>query len=347
VRAARVESSAVASTSLRFGDFTIDVTSNDARLVARLNKYYRHFVAASANGHRPTLKLHAVLGAVAPPSIQLKPWGTKGKESFADVGKRRVIRKDRTGSLIYLEEDQWQIAGDLQREFSQLLNLICAGYGVWQLDQSNGAMLHASAAISHGKAIAIVGQSGSGKSSVTVRLLESGFDYLTNDRLIIESAGGKSVGHGLPKLPRVNPGTLLASDRTRSLVSPDAREAYAQLAPDKLWQVEDKYDLDVSEALKRRWLLSAPLACLLFLNWRGDSSPTFQRLSRDEIVDDLRTTAKSFGPFDRKLSHRADSALLELARTTPVYRVSGRADPSALAAEIARRGLDAFARGKL
>jgi HprK-related kinase B len=323
----------------RFNDFTVLVTSDDPRLVARLSTYYRQFsVDGGSSGNE--LTVHASMASEAPPKIELTPWGTKGKESFADVAGRRIIRKDRTGSLIDLGGTRWRIAGDLQREFSQLLNLICAGYGVWQLDRSDGAMFHASAAVSGGQAIAIVGQSGAGKSSVTVRLLEHGFDYLTNDRLIVESRRGRTFAHGLPKLPRVNPGTLLASERTRKLVDAGLQEEYARLKPEQLWAVENKHDLDVSEALQRRWLLSAPLSCLLILHWRGESGPQFQRLNADAAVEELRAAAKSFGPFDRKLSKRSDRAVLALAQQVPVYRVSGRTDPSGLAAEIARRGLE-------
>ncbi len=324
---------------IRFGEFAIDVVSEDERLIARLNSYYSNFAPTNGSVKKPVRLLHAVVGHEAvPSSVELVPWGTKGKESYCDIGSRRLIRKDRTGALIVLGGATWRMTGDLHREFSQLLNVICSADGVWLLEQTGGAMFHASAAVQGGKAIAIIGQSGSGKSSVTVRLLEHGFDFLTNDRLMVSSRRGRVVADGLPKLPRVNPGTLLASKHTRHVVDAKSRKAYERLKPADLWMIEEKHDLDVRKTLRRRWLLSAPLACALVLDWRGDGPTTLQRLSAGGAVDAIRATTKSFGPFDKRLGMRSDSALLELAQKVPVFRVSGKVDPSGLAAEIARHG---------
>jgi HprK-related kinase B len=144
------------------------------------------------------------------------------------------------------------------------------------------------------------------------------------------------MAHGLPKLPRVNPGTLLASSKTRSVVDAASRRTYQRMKAGELWHVESKHDLDVRKTLRRNWLLAAPLASVFVLDWRDEGSLSAQLLAPDAAVDALRGTAKSFGPFDRKLAARSDSALLDMVRKVPVYRVSGRADPSMLAREIAR-----------
>jgi HprK-related kinase B len=197
-------------------------------------------------------------------------------------------------------------------------------------------MLHSSAVVREGAALAVVGQSGSGKSSVAVRLLEHGCDFMTNDRLIVERAKTGITGHGLPKLPRVNPGTLLAGERTRALVDEADRRRYRSLSQEELWRLEEKYDLDVRRALGRRWVLSAPIAAAFVLEWRRVEAPVrIERLDAGRALESLRSAAKSFGPFDLSLSDRSDSALQDLARRVPVYRVIGAADPTGLANRLA------------
>jgi HprK-related kinase B len=237
--------------------------------------------------------------------------------------------------VIRVARGRWSVAGDLHRRFSQLVNAIGTAYGIAMLDRG-AAMLHSSAVVREGAALAVVGQSGSGKSSVAVRLLEQGCDFMTNDRLIVERANEGITGHGLPKLPRVNPGTLLAGERTRTLVAEADRKRYRSLSQEELWRLEEKYDLDVRGALGRHWVLSAPLSAAFVLEWRRIEAPLcVERLDAGRALESLRPAAKSFGPFDLSLSERSDSALQDLARRVPVYRVTGAADPTGLANRLA------------
>jgi HprK-related kinase B len=319
---------------LRFGAFTLALAAQDERLLARAGSYYRPFVRSDANP-LAVAQLRVFDEAPSDDGLPFSPWDGRGKESFAELPRRRVVRKDRTGVQIVVNARRWTIAGDLHRNFPQLLNVITTMYGLWLLDRGS-AMLHASAVVHDGRAIAFVGQSGTGKSSVAVRLLERRFDFLSNDRLIVEAKRGSVTAHGLPKLPRVNPGTLLASRRTRSLVDGASRRRYQRLPSTELWSLEEKRDLDVQGALGRRWLLSAPLACALVLAWRaGDSGLAMERLHPDQALTALRDASKTFGPFDTRLRARSDGALQALAGAVPVYRVSGAIDPTRLAREIA------------
>jgi hypothetical protein len=102
-----------------------------------------------------------------------------------------------------------------------------------------------------------------------------------------------------------------------------------------LWQVEDKYDLDVEGALGRRWLLSAPVACVLNLEWRlGQEGLTIERLRPEQSLRALRGVHKDFGCMDQMLTRRTDTALRETAERVPVFRVTGGADPAGLAKAI-------------
>lgn len=329
--------------ALRFGSVLIAVDSDDAQLLERLSRYFERFVSSPRRAEHPHSVLTAVEDASSWSLPELTPWVVDGKEAFADMDGGRVVRKVRTGVTISIKEDQWSsswtIRGRLHHNFSQVVNLIGIIYGLKLLDRY-GAMIHASAVSDEeGRAIAIVGQSGMGKSSVAVRLLEQGFDFISNDRLILLPDPRAEVvyAHGLPKLPRVNPGTLLAGARTRAVLTKDAEAHYTSLSKEALWGVEDKHDLEVERVLGQRWLLSGALVGAFFLDWRQDGEGLdFQRLTPGQAVSELRAAAKDFGAFDLRLGERRDTAYVETARRVPMYRVTGAADPSGLARELAQ-----------
>jgi HprK-related kinase B len=325
------------SLELRFEGFTLALRCGDPRLTDRVAAYFRPFLPdeAPAAGRVDVYLRATTDGVRGDADIVFSPWGSSGKESFAERDGHRLVRKDRTGVLTSIDGARWSIDGDLHQHFSQLINLIGTAYGTWLLDRGS-AMIHASAVVRDGRALAIAGDSGLGKSSVAVRLLERGFDFLTNDRLIVEPAHQGVVAHGLPKLPRVNPGTLLAGTRTRLLLDDGSRARYDHLSKEELWGLEEKRDLDVQASLGRRWLLSAPLSAVFILAWRstGDGLD-LHRLRSDQALQALRSASKTFGAFDRRLSARTDLALEELARTVPVFRASGVIDPTGLADGIA------------
>jgi HprK-related kinase B len=326
--------------TLTFGGVPIAVSSPDERLLARLATYFERFSVPARRAKRPRATIEAVSGPPPEITAELRPWDSRGKESFADVAGTRLIRKDRTGTMVSIEGggERWSVCGDLHRSLPQVINIVAAAYGIALLDRG-GAMLHASAAVHNGAAIAVIGESGSGKSSVAVRLLERGFDFLSNDRLIVRTGTSSALAYGLPKQPRVNPGTLLAGERTRMLIDENDRHRYEQLPAGKLWDLEEKHDLDVQGALGRNWVPSAPLAFAVTLAWRHrDDGLTLERLDGGQALESLRAASKTFGPFDLHLEDRSDTALRAMARSVPVYRVTGKVDPPALAELLAQRG---------
>jgi HprK-related kinase B len=326
-----------ASVTLDFGGVPIVVVSRDERLLKRVADYFDKFCGPTRRVKRPRSIIEAVVGPPEDITEEMRPWDGRGKESFADVGGRRLVRKDRTGTLVSISDGRWTVTGDLHRRFAQLVNVVGCAYGMSLLDRG-GAMLHSSALVRDGRAFAIVGESGSGKSSVAVRLLERGFDFLSNDRLIVRAGRPGVIAYGLPKLPRVNPGTLLAGDRTRSVVDPEDRRLYDGMSKRELWNVEHKHDLDVMGTLGRRWVPSAPLELAVVLNWRyGGERFTFEPIDSGRALESFRAAAKTFGPFDLHLDERSDNALRAVVRAIPVFRVTGSTNPPALAELIAER----------
>lgn len=317
---------------LRFDDWTAAISAEDAGVRRRVAEYFRPFVLARRSRLAPSALIEVGADAVKAPAIELQRWDARGKDSFGDYKGQRFVRKNRTGVFMSGRDGVWRVSGDLRRNFPQLVNLIGTLYGISVLDRG-ASMLHASAAVRDGQAVAIVGESGTGKSSVMVRLLEHQFDYLTNDRLLLLPAA-TVASYGIPKLPRINPGTLLAGQATRALIAKTKLRNYERLTRAQMWRLEDKTDLDVRKTLGRAWLLKAPLAVALILAWRDDEGLQIERLEPGQALEAFRSAAKSFGAFDSRLAGRSDAALARTAEMVPVFRVTGRADPQALADRI-------------
>jgi HprK-related kinase B len=275
------------------------------------------------------------------PEEGLIAWTDKAKDAFLDLPTGRFVRKMRSGVTISIQEDSWSsiwtMRGPVNRNFSQVVNIIGNIYGLHIMDRG-GSMIHASTICDdEGRAIAIMGQSGVGKSSVAVRLMELGFDFISNDRVILEPpmVDNSVMAHGLPRLPRVNPGTLLDGENTRIILDATARDRYGALPREELWRVKEKYDLEVDRVLGRRWLLSGQLKAALVLNWRHeDEGLRLQRLNSSQALTELKQVSKSFGVFDMRLISRSDAALAETARRIAVYRVTGHTDPALLARRL-------------
>jgi HprK-related kinase B len=331
--------------ALHFEDCTVLVETEDTGIIAKLRRYFGDFAADPQADDHPHSLLRVIEEEPTEPEDGLIPWMEKGKDAFLDLPSGRFVRKMRTGVTISIQEDFWSsvwtMRGPVNRNFSQVVNMIGNIFGLHLMDRGC-SMIHASAvADGQGRALAIMAQSGMGKSSVAVRLMEQGFDFISNDRVILEPplTDDNVIAHGLPKLPRVNPGTLLDGEHTRIVLDPTSRQRYESLPREELWQVEDKYDIEVDRVLGRRWILSGDLKAVLVLNWQhGGEGIRLQKLTPGQALAEFNHVRKDFGVFDVRLVSRSDAAMAETARRVPVYRVTGRADPSRLAEEL-RRGL--------
>lgn len=328
---------------LNFAGYRLDVHTNSLRLAARLQGYFRRFLdPAPVAG---AAQLHAVVGTPAYDPAALRPWAAAAeearapKESWYESGGVRYILKVRTGVLVTLRPAVATISGALEEHANQVVNLIGTLFGLALLEQGY-VMFHASAVVSTatGGALAFLGNSGSGKSSLALQLIErGGYGFLSNDRVLLRAEGGGVRACGLPKQPRVNPGTLLASAALSRLVPRPRLRIYTRLPREELWRLEDKTDVDVERELGARSFLAAPLERVYSLAWRpGGEGLAQHSLAPDAAVAALRTTAKGFGVFDLRQQPAApEAAYARIAALAPFVGVSGRADPARLAARIA------------
>ncbi len=319
----------------------IRLRSNSQELIAHLRAYFGHVTGPVAD---PTLEVLAVEREALDPDGDLgvtfvdwkrEPGKTGRKDSYVDLPGARLIRKVRTG-MVFLQHETLRIAaGPCGRYDNQVINFVNAQYMNW-LQHRGWRICHASGLVREGRTLGIAGFSGGGKSTLMLRLLDHPeVDYLTNDRLFVRREGAAVAAVGIPKLPRVNPGTIVHNPRLHPLIPRAQREALLALGADELWHLEEKYDVMVDRLYgPDRITPAAPLAAFLILNWRRDSDAPLEvePVDLDRRRDLLAAIMKSPGPFYRHPDgtfQRDDTPLDEAAylaqlRGVPAYEAKGR-----------------------
>ena len=263
---------------------------------------------------------------------------------------------------------------------NQLVNFLCARYMERRL--AAGWMLGHAAGVARpvaqgGKALALCGFAGMGKSTLALHLLARGLDFVSNDRVLVEPAGtdgGQGHGpvlHGIPKHPRLNPGTALGNPALAPFLAlslekalPEAaRSAYAGLSPERLRAVEDKFDANIDSCFGpihacsgpvdscsgpvdpcfgpggkgSRFRLAAPLCGVVALNWtHGHGALVARRVDLRERRDLLEALRKPPGVFYLPQAIAGGARLtpeqcLEALDGVPALELSGGADFEAAA----------------
>jgi len=165
--------------------------------------------------------------------------------------------------------------------------------------------------------------------------------FVTNDRLMVRADAPVPTALGIPKHPRINPGTILHNPRLHPGLTPERLAELAAMPSEDLWHLEEKHDLIVPKIYgSGRLQLSAPLTDFWVLNWRRDSALP---ISVSDVVlsdrpDLLGAIMKSAGPFyaDAAGHFITDqtpldpAAYLATLRNLRVCEVTGRVDFDAL-----------------
>jgi HprK-related kinase B len=270
------------------------------------------------------------------------------KDSYLDLPQARVIRKVRTG-MVFLQSESLRIAaGPCLQHDNQLINFICSQYMTW-LQQQGWLICHASGLEIAGRGLGIAGFSGGGKSTLMLNLLENEqFNFLTNDRLFIHSSGEGTVSaRGIPKLPRINPGTIINNKRLHELISQQRRKELLQLPLEELWDLEEKYDVLITPLYgPQRITHVATIEHFVILNWKRheEEESHVTEIDIQQRQDLLTALMKSPGPFYQQ----ADGHFLDHDSTTDpqrylqnldgitFYEVTGRVDFDAVEAQLSK-----------
>jgi len=327
---------------LQCGDCIIQLQSNSSPLLDELAHYFRHISIAPAVTDMSVIAIDCQDPDLAYP---FQDWpreaGKKGrKDVFYDIEGGRLIRKFRTG-MVFLQSETHRIAaGPCLENPNQVINFINNQHMNW-LQQHHCLICHAAAVVYNNKAYAIAAFSGGGKSTFMLRLMDNdNINFLSNDRLFIRDENGVTA-EGIAKLPRINPGTIVTNPRLQGLISEKDREQLLALPQQQLWDLEQKYDVDIENIYGEGRIAGAkPLQAFIVLNWQHGSEDDCQvtKVDLNKRRDLLAPIMKSSGPFyQNKTGHflTKDNALneqnyLNILSQVSVYEVSGKIDFAAL-----------------
>jgi len=347
---------------LRLEELHLAVRTNNAAIADDLRRYFAPFVAEDS--HPADLEFLFLDGPVEEPPVELAvrrhlPGKRPDKERSAELpgaaggGGGRLVRKQATGMLfLFGGAGALNIAvGPCARQRNQLVNFLCARYMErrvaqgWALGHAAGVALPPEQG---GAALALCGFAGMGKSTLALHLVARGCDFLSNDRVLVEPRPGACpLLHGIPKHPRLNPGTALGNPELAPLLAaalPAAlRESYAGLPPAALYAVEDKFDACIDECFgpggaqhspppaRSRFRLAAPLAGLVVLNWRHGGGAALPRrvelAQRPDLLEALRKPPGVFYlPQALATARLTPEAHLQALAGVPVLELSGGSD---------------------
>jgi HprK-related kinase B len=329
---------------LALGGCRVRLRSNSTELLAGLGDYFSHVVSDAGT---PDVDIIAIERAAPELGIDFIDWkrepGKTGrKDSYVELPGGRLVRKLRTGMVFLQSEDHVIAAGPCLKYDNQVINFINSQYMNW-LQNRGWLICHAAGLVYRGKCLGIAGFSGGGKSTLMLHLLDNDETaYLTNDRLFMQAASGGIMARGIPKLPRINPGTIVHNEKLHSLIPAAQRAALLQLPKTELWELEEKYDVHIDRVYgPGRIVTEAPLGAFLILDWQHDSDQELQ-IERVELATHrelLGAVMKSPGPFYQYpdgsfLQDTAafdEAAYLQALENVAVYVARGRIDFSALA----------------
>lgn len=314
------------------------IRSNSAALLERLDAYFS-FVPRAAVADSEVICLQR---PVTDLGLTFRDWqrepGKSGrKDAIHELDDARLVQKVRTG-MLFLQHARHRLAlGPCLQHDNQVVNFINAQF--MNSLQNNGALIcHAAGLVMHGNGLGIAGFSGGGKSTLMLHLLElADSRFLTNDRLFVTRRDSHWQATGIPKLPRVNPGTLFHNMRLRGLLDGQRRAELEAMPTAQLWHLEEKHDVDIEQCYGHERIQPvAPLSAFLLLDWHFDS----HQACRIEAVDIqreshlLQAVMKSPGPFYQHADGHffSDSEVLprqpylDFLTDVQVYRASGRVD---------------------
>jgi len=314
--------------------YKIGIQSNCEELLEKLGIYFAHTL-----GHgTPDIVVKAIQRPQDAYDLTFTDWkrepGKTGrKDAYVDIEHARIIQKVRTGMVFLQSQTERIAAGPCLENDNQVINFINAQY-MNHLQQNGALICHASGLCAREKGLGIAGFSGGGKSTLMLHLLSTdNVQYLTNDRLFLQD----DLAIGIPKLPRVNPGTMLHDPNLIDLLPTDRIDALKALPPAELWDLEEKYDVFVEDIYGPNKIVNhAPLNAFLILNWKRESEApcTIQEINIEEHVDLLKAVMKSPGPFYQDANadfisqdmHQDGLAYLNALKNVRIFEAHGKID---------------------
>jgi HprK-related kinase B len=319
----------------------LEVVTNDADVWAALSRYYTPWVAPTPAPSARVRLIQGRLDARGPFTDLIRIDGKRVKEAAQDLAGGRLVLKRATGVVMGLWPGHVFAVGDLRANLNQAINLVNACYAKVVLGRGH-VLLHAAAVSRAGRAVALAGPPGAGKSSAALHLVDAGLHFVSNDRVLAQAHDGGVEVLGYPKQPRVNPGTLLGHPRLSALLDAEERGSLEAMETAALWTLEAKRDIDLDAIYGRGTVdLTAQMRALVLLRWRRDGHGLrLDRLSVAGALERLEVYRKDLGAFDLDRTPGSPATATELAgyralvSAVPVLEITGRVDFRALVGAV-------------
>ena len=321
---------------LDFDGVQIEVLTNDPRLKSVLAEYFSEFVLNDGSDFSPiiTITAHEAATPSFPESFIVKqpdPGKTKIKEEYLDCPDGRIVRKRPTGMILAFSGSENLAMGPCFANSNQIVNFINNRLIAYHLNK--GCYLgHAAAVSRYGKGLAMAGFSGMGKSTLALFLMNEGCTFISNDRVMISEDTPPTM-FGVPKHPRINPGTAINNQALRGIITPQDYEYFTSLPLDELWSLEHKYDALIDQCYgPYRFVLRAPFSGLVVLNWQRNGGKTLvKEVNPFERLDLVEAFSKETGLFyvpDEAEEYRAPSLndYAQRLAKVPLIEISGGVD---------------------
>lgn len=314
---------------------SIDIVASEARLRDKLARYFREMVV-SDDGSSADFVIVAVEGPPADLDVtwtvkEPEPGKTKIKEEWVDLPDGRIVRKRLTGMVFAFGGDLHFAYGPCFDNDNQVINFVNNRYMQWRLQQGY-VLVHAGAVGQDGRCLAVCGPSGAGKSTAALGLVGEGFDFVSNDRLLMRlEENGLVTVHGIPKHPRVNPGTIVSQPGLGHMIPADEQRKLRALPEEELRVLEDKYDVLIDDFVGRgRFRMQGVLEALVIVNWTDEGEPTAKEIDLNARRELLPLITKSPGLFyepDPGVNlDLSDDRYVETLAGTRVVEITGRRD---------------------
>jgi HprK-related kinase B len=332
---------------IRPGGLCIQIRSDSPDFIEQLAAYFSHVVVDACDAE-------VVVEAYDTDALTLdidwtdwprEPGKTGRKDAYHELADGRLLRKVRTGMVFLQSRDAVIAVGPCRALDNQVINFINSQYMNW-LQRRGWLICHAAALDINGHGVGIAGLSGGGKSTLMLALMDRpDVSYVTNDRLFIKPDNGAVRGAGIPKMPRINPGTIVHNPALHGLIGAERRRELLALPREELWHLEEKHDAMIATLYgSERVLQETRLDTFLVLNWSHDTHDNTRLeevdlASRQEL---LPAIMKSPGPFYQfadgslyQASMQADpQTYLDALQGVRILEASGRVDTEKLKDEL-------------
>lgn len=318
---------------LDVGGCRVRLSTNEPRLRRRLERYFRDLLTDQPGP--VDFRIVAVDGPPATIELPLEektpdPGKARVKEEWIDFPDGRLVRKRLTAMVFVFGGDLHVAYGPTLANDNQVVNFVINRYMQWRLQQGY-VLCHAGAVARDGRGLALCGASGAGKSTVSLGLVRHGMDFVSNDRLLLRREAGDVEALGVPKHPRVNPGTIVHNPMLHDIVPPEALAHWGSMEPEDLRVLEEKHDVLIDRVVgPGRFRLRAGLHALVVISWNGEGPARLERVSLDERRDLLEHVIKSPGLFYEPDGEQpvdlTPEAYLDVLSARPTWAITGTRD---------------------